>query len=820
MKKILLPCLLVFAGAASAQNLSFDDPALKSLLLNTDGLVNSASFAYDQQDNTIVIDANGDGEIQQDEADQVYRITLQLPVISTLGGIEGFTNLDWLICNGGDFASADLSGLANLERITFSYSGITSLSLNGLIHLKNVSIINTPVNTIDFTGVTAIEDLYLNQTALTSFNEPALTTLKHLQLDSNLMSSIDLAGLANLESLVIINCSFSAVNLSNLTQLQELTLKNIQLSAIDLSPLSQLTSLDLTNNNVTSINLAPVPLLSSLLLANNQISALNVSTLPLLTGVDVSNNLLTTLDFSANPMLQNVNCSNNNVNYINLKNGTSFTADYIDFTNFSGNDNLEFICVDEPEADLVNLNLQQQGITGVALNTYCGLFQEDQNTIAGTITFDNEGNGCDVDDNTMQLAKVVVTNVNTNDIGITYTDISGMYNGIAGAGSFAIAPQFDADLFTVSPDPAIVNFDTTDNSSFTQDFCVTANGLHNDIELAAATIVGANPGFPSVYKVVIKNNGNQQAAGDVSFAFDNNLMYFINASPSGSINGTGLITFPFTGLMPYESRAFTFTLLANPPTDTLPVNIGDVLTFTATVTTDNDETPENNTITFTDTATGSFDPNDITCLEGNVADASSIGNFLRYNINFENTGTAAAQFVVVSVPVDAAAFDINSLELIYNSRTAVVRVLENSIEYRFNNINLGPEEKANFIFKIKTLPSLAVGNSVSMDANIYFDYNWPIATNDAVTTLGILGTENNYKPVTKIYPNPATDYITIKTENIVKKLELYTINGRLLTTEMPNKLDPAFSLVNRPSGIYFLKIYSDAGTTTQKVIKL
>lgn len=820
MNKILLPCLLALSGMASAQNLTFDDPALKSLLLNTDGLIDSSSFAYNQQDEVIVIDANGDGEIQQDEADQVYRITLQLPIITGLGGIEGFTNLNWLICNGGNFTSANLSGLANLEKIGFSYSGITSLSVNGLTHLKDVAIINTPVATIDFTGAIAIESIYLNQTEITSLSEPGLTSLKSLQLDTNPIASIDLTGFANLETLIVRNCPVTAINLSNVPTLKELSVNNTQLSDINLSAVPLLTTMDIINSNFTTIDLSQLPNLTSLYVQNTQISTLNLTALPLLNSANLSNNQLSTLDFSANPLLQNINCSNNNLTYINLKNGTSFTDEYIDFTNFSGNDNLEFICVDEDEIDIIHNTLVFNELSNVALNTYCGLFVEEQNTITGMLTFDNEGDGCDANDTAMPLSKIVVTNNTTGDTGVSFSNNSGVYTAVAGVGSFNVTPLFADNLFTAGPATATVNFEEGNTTTATQNYCITANGIHNDVEVAAVTLQGANPGFYAVYKMVVKNNGNQIASGEVTFSYNPDLMYFVSTIPTTAVNGTGISTFAFDALMPYETRDYIITLLINAPTETPAVNIGDVLTYTATATTNADETPENNIAVINDVVSGSFDPNDITCLEGNAVDVSLIGNYLRYNINFENTGNAAANFVVVNIPVNAEQFDINTLELLYNSHNAIVKVENNSIQYRFNNINLGPEEKGNAIFKIKTLSALNTGSTVNMDANIYFDYNWPIATNIAATTFGLLSTDKNEVATATVFPNPTNGQVAVKANLLIEKTELYDINGRLLDTSLPNELNAVINLAEKPAGVYLLKIYSGAAATTKKIVKL
>jgi uncharacterized repeat protein (TIGR01451 family) len=61
------------------------------------------------------------------------------------------------------------------------------------------------------------------------------------------------------------------------------------------------------------------------------------------------------------------------------------------------------------------------------------------------------------------------------------------------------------------------------------------------------------------------------------------------------------------------------------------------------------------------TVVGSFDPNDKTCLEGEIVSPELIGKNVHYLIRFENTGTANAENIVVTDYIDTTVFDINTL---------------------------------------------------------------------------------------------------------------------------------------------------------------
>ncbi len=69
-----------------------------------------------------------------------------------------------------------------------------------------------------------------------------------------------------------------------------------------------------------------------------------------------------------------------------------------------------------------------------------------------------------------------------------------------------------------------------------------------------------------------------------------------------------------------------------------------------------------------------------------------------------------------------------------------------------------------------------------------------------------LGTEDYFLNTTKIYPNPATNSITIQSENNIKNIKVYNNLGQLvLTNNSSNKID----ISPLEHGIYFVKIISD-----------
>ena len=235
--------------------------------------------------------------------------------------------------------------------------------------------------------------------------------------------------------------------------------------------------------------------------------------------------------------------------------------------------------------------------------------------------------------------------------------------------------------------------------------------------------------------------------------------------------------------------------------------------------------PSDNTFTLNQTVVNSFDPNDKTCLEGTTITPSMVGNYVHYVIRFENTGTFAAQNVVVSDVIDTTKFNIGSLVTQSSSHPFVTRINSGKVEFIFENINL-PFDDANndgyVAFKIKTKPTLVLGDTFSNSANIYFDYNFPITTNTVMTTVSALAAQDfDFGSYFSVYPNPAKDVLHLATKNEigVKSVSIYNTLGQMVLVVTNPENNAAIDVANLKTGTYFIKVTTDKGTANTKFIK-
>ncbi|MES2410358.1 MAG: T9SS type A sorting domain-containing protein, partial [Bacteroidota bacterium] len=390
------------------------------------------------------------------------------------------------------------------------------------------------------------------------------------------------------------------------------------------------------------------------------------------------------------------------------------------------------------------------------------------------------------------------------------------------AGSFVIAPAVENPTwFTFSPASVTIPFVNNNNNTVTQNFCLAANGTHPDVEIVIAPISPARPGFNAIYQVVYKNKGNQTLSGNVTFGYNDAVLNFVSTSVTPNAQSTGSLSYDYTNLLPFENRSVYITLHVNAPTDIPAVNIGDVLNFTAIANPiAGDDNPSDNTFQYNQTVVGSFDPNDITCIEGNLVPPAEIGNYLHYIINFENTGTADAENIVVRDAIDTAQFDVSSLQVLNSSAPMTAKLTGNVAEFIFPNINLHSGGHGNILIKVKSKNTLVQGNTVSKRANIYFDYNAPIDTNLEDTTFQALSNPDFEADASiLVYPNPTKGNVNIVCDNSINSVQLYDIQGRLLQTSLVNENQTMIDISSQSNGIYFVKVISDEGFLVQKLIK-
>jgi hypothetical protein len=753
MKKFYFLLFLAFSFIANAQIVNIPDYEFKNFLLN----------------HNPVIDTNNDNEIQVSEAlaytgslnylkYDVYNLVVEESQCSPLYDINNFQPYADCVSsiNYGMWGYIyDLTGLEafkNVSEISFEYVQLTN---NGTVSVSNfpnlTKFIISFASSIFHEGqqdynvdIDLSNNPNLMEVFIESYHQPNNINTMSLFSGNINLDNLNLTNSNNIEKLSVYFCHLSTIDVTDKPNLKTLKLHdNLNLTSLNTSNNANLLELHCTVNN-TFLDVTQNTALKKLTCSSNSFTNLDVSqnseleTLSLtrnnqLTTLDLAQNLnllslncnnnsqLSSLDVSQNSNLTYLSCYNNQLTSLNIKNGNVISSGNL---NFSNNPNLQYICADDEEVDLVQQKINTYGYGSTChVNSYCsftpnGTFYD----ITGNTKFDFNNNGCDVVDINYPNLKISITD-GTNS-GTMIANTTGDYYIPVQAGNHTVTPVLEnPTYFNISPANFTVDF-STQASPFTQDFCVTANGVHNDVEIMVMPTTPARPGFDADYKIVYKNKGNQVENGTVSLTFDDAVLDYIASNPVYNSNATNSFTWNYTNLQPFETRELIISFNVNSPMESPAVNNGDILDYSVAITTSNtEETPDDNIFELNQTVVGSFDPNDKTCLEGETVDVATVGKYVHYVIRFENTGTYPAQNIVVKDMIDISKFDVSTLVPLNGSHEFFTRIKDNKVEFIFENINLDFNDATNdgyVSFKIKTLPTLTVGETFSNDANIYW----------------------------------------------------------------------------------------------------
>lgn len=775
MKRGLLLCLLLCIGQLSiGQIVTIPDANFKTALIE-DG-----------------VDTNDDGEIQVSEAENTTSININGTGINSIVGIQSFTNLVSFICKNGSFETADLSGLSKLETIDFEAGILNSIVLSGLSSLTSLDCSNNELTNLDVSHLSNLKEIYCYTNELTSLNISGLSNLEMLNCSSNNLTQIDLSGAVNIRNLYL---SYNQISSQN--------------DITNLDNLSNLEVLNCSNNTISELDVRALTSLERLLCDFNGLSSLDVSNLGNLEVLSCNFNQLTTLDVSSNISLNELNASGNQLISLFIKNGQN---EQIVIHN---NETLQYICVDQEELETTQTMVNALGYTNCVINPFCSFSPGGEVFyLQGNVHLDLDANGCDTNDIDFGGLRLKVTNANSETQTFS-TNSDGSYDIPLDEGTYTVEPILEnPSYFDVSPASYSVNF-ATDVSPYLQDFCLTANGVVQDLEIQIIPLELARPGFDADYKIVYKNNGTSTVSGNVTLTYDDNVMDLVSSDPNFTSATPSFLSWAYTNLTPSETREILVTMNLNSPMETPSLNEGDILCFDAAITpVTNDQRVNDNTFTLKQTVVNSYDPNDKTCLQGNTVTPDLIGEYVHYLIRFENTGTASAINVVVKDIIDTNKFDISSMVVYDASHDMVTRIQNtNEVEFIFEGINL-PFDDANndgyILFKIKTLSSLVVGDTFENHAEIYFDFNFPIITNTEQTTIENTASTDDIllNAQLRLFPNPTDDSFTIESSVAFDSVTIYDLKGRQLRTmsntspQLSNQIDVGVLA----SGIYYVSI--------------
>ena len=179
--------------------------------------------------------ANPDGTVSLDENNRMQIIMnggtslfLQNKNITSLAGIEYFTDLETLDCMDNQLTTLDVTKLTNLMFLVCNDNQLTALDVTGLTSLTVLDCRGNQLTALDVTGLTNLTTLICSGNQLTTLDVTKLTNLTSLHCNDNQLVSLDVSTLKELKILWCHGNKMTALDITHNAYLGELKCGNQQ----------------------------------------------------------------------------------------------------------------------------------------------------------------------------------------------------------------------------------------------------------------------------------------------------------------------------------------------------------------------------------------------------------------------------------------------------------------------------------------------------------------------------------------------------------------------------------------------------------------
>lgn len=411
-----------------------------------------------------------------------------------------------------------------------------------------------------------------------------------------------------------------------------------------------------------------------------------------------------------------------------------------------------------------------------------------------------------------------------------YTDAQGNYTlAVNNTGSFTIThlPLLYWNAICPQPNQShTVTIDTTNLTIQNIDFGDTILNNINDMRVVLTNTSVARPGFPVSYHLLVSNMGTTMRTGALQFQHDN-AETILSVNPPQTSYSNNVFMWDFGTIFPGQSLIYDVMLRL----DSAAV-LGTFIHLNALVLPVSDDIePAGNSDSLSQIVQGSLDPNDKSVVpEGHISETMVDDQvYLTYTIRFQNTGNDTAFTVVIR---DTLRQDLvmETFEFLSASHPVEYNVsYPQKMTFTFNNILL-PDSNTNepashgFVkYRIRPKSTLSLGEEIHNTAYIYFDFNQPVVTNTVTTLVSNDIGFNEHTVINSeginIFPNPATNIITVFTSTNKGFYQLVDITGKTLLRGTVNAEKFTLDISSLSSGVYFISVTDGERQVNGKIIK-
>ena len=262
-----------------------------------------------------------DGRISLRKARSVKILRLDKKQITSLAGIEYFTELVELLCDYNNLEKLDLSKNINLKKLNCNMNKIEKLDLSSNTELIELVYSYNPITNLNINGCKKLRELNIITAELKTIDLSTNIALEGLQIANNQIKELDLSNNPKLSFLLCNANELTNLNLKNNPELHSVYCGGNKLTSIDITSNPKLVALSIdgdasrNENQITSgtVDLSKNEELLTFSCRRNKLTSLNTANNKKLTQLNCDGNQLTKLELGANTKMITLTATKNNL---------------------------------------------------------------------------------------------------------------------------------------------------------------------------------------------------------------------------------------------------------------------------------------------------------------------------------------------------------------------------------------------------------------------------------------------------------------------------------------------------------------------------
>lgn len=316
---------------------------------------------------------------------------------------------------------------------------------------------------------------------------------------------------------------------------------------------------------------------------------------------------------------------------------------------------------------------------------------------------------------------------------------------------------------------------------------------------------------------LVENIGSLKEVTRPVFTYDKRLL-FKSCNVPVNANKHGVLDFGEDSLSFFNPMRATVHFSVHQDS----VKVGDTLHFMGSSSIIASELDSSNNRTkYSVEITGPLDPNNMISNPSDTIQYSP--EYINYTVNFQNYGTDTAFDVRITDQLPTA-LDHESIKILDHSGPNIKSTVENGLlTFFLDEIQLAPKSidetgsQGYVTFRLDLTQELFLGSPILNNADIFFDYEEPVRTNDAILLKSVAQSVEGNILTLGVYPSPASSVAHITgLPTHTQFAQLANASGREWSVALENNSDLDVSQLE--SGIYWLKVYTPERTYMAQVM--